>query len=85
MKPFLPEDAQAAPGYYLLPDDVLVHVIETRNGRTIGLRYFPDAPAAADGPWVFQSGLSRALAHLEPMRPRDAVRVAGRLMGRRAA
>ena len=80
MKPLLPEDAQAAPGYYRLPDNVLVWVRQSSNGRTYALRYWPTAPAEAGPPWVYMAGGSRALAHLKPMRARDAVRAAARLM-----
>lgn len=79
MKPLLPEDAQAAPGYYRLPDNVLVWVRESSNGRTYALRYWPDAPAAANGPWVYMAGGSRALAHLTPMTVREAIRTARHL------
>ena len=49
-RPLMPEDAQAAPGYYALPDDVLVHVVATKSGRTVALRYWPDAPPEAGPP-----------------------------------
>ena len=84
MKPLLPEDAQAAPGYYALPDNVLVHVVATKSGRTVALRYWPDAPPEAGPPWVRAAGLSRALAHLEPMPAREAIRAA-RTVGALAA
>lgn len=85
LRPLLPEDAQAKPGHYLLPDGVLVWVRENpRTGRTYAMRYWPDAPADAGPPWVYMAGGSRAFAHLEPLAPRDAI-VAGRRLGALAA
>jgi hypothetical protein len=81
MRPLLPADAQAAPGFYLLPDNVFVQVRAGKNGRTYALRYFPESPM---GPWVFAPGLASAMAHLSPMRPREAFAV-GRHVGALAA